>query len=191
MPRTRRLIIGLGNPGEAYAGTRHNVGFMVADAVAEKTGLRLEPARGNVLLGWGSWRGCPFGVAKPMTYMNLSGQAVQALVRRFGLDPGDLLVVYDDLNLPPGKLRLRPGGSAGGHNGVQDIIDRLGTDAFPRLRLGIGHDFPRGGQVDYVLAPFDPEQQRLIEEVLPVACDAALTFVTDGLTTAMNRFNRR
>ncbi len=189
MARAKRLIVGLGNPGPEYEATRHNVGFMVADAVAEKAGLRLSHERGNVLLGWGRWRGAPFGVAKPLTYMNRSGQAVLALVRRFGLTPADLLVIYDDINLPVGRIRLRPGGSAGGHNGVQDIIDRLGTDAFPRLRLGIGHDFPRGRQADYVLAPFDAEQRPRIEEAIERAREAALTFVTDGLHVAMNRFN--
>ncbi len=191
MASAKRMIIGLGNPGAEYAGTRHNVGFMVVDAVAEKTRVTLAPERGNALVGWGRWRSRPFGLAKPITYMNLSGQAVRGLVRRYALELRDILVVYDDVNLPVGKIRLRERGSAGGHNGVQDIIDRLGTDVFPRLRVGIGDDFPRGRQVDYVLSPFTAEQRPLIEEAILTARDAVLTFVSDGLTAAMNRFNRR
>ena len=164
---------------------------MVVDAIAEKTRVTLMPERGPALVGWGRWRSRPFGLAKPLTYMNLSGLAVRNLMGRYALTPADILVVYDDVNLPVGKIRLRDRGSAGGHNGVQDIIDRLGTDVFPRLRIGIGNDFARGRQADYVLSPFTPEQRPLIEEAVQTARDAALTFVSDGLTTAMNRFNRR
>ncbi len=191
MARTKRLIIGLGNPGVAYEGTRHNVGYDVVDALAGRTGVTLVHGRGNTLLGWGRWRGCPFGLAKPLTFMNRSGQAVRSLRGHAGLTPADILVILDDINLPVGALRLRAGGSAGGHNGLQDIIDTLGTDTFPRLRIGIGNDFPRGGQADYVLTPFSPEERTLIGEAVDRAAEAALTFVTDGIATAMNRFNRR
>jgi PTH1 family peptidyl-tRNA hydrolase len=191
MPSAKRLIIGLGNPGAEYEGTRHNVGFAVADALAEKIGVAFQHEKGNALVAWGRWRGCPFGLVKPLTYMNRSGGAARTLLGRCGLRPEEMLVVMDDLSLPPGTVRLRAQGSAGGHNGLQDIIDRLGTDQFPRLRVGIGSDFPRGRQVDYVLTPFTAQEQPLVDEAVGVACEAALTFVADGIVTAMNRFNRR
>lgn len=189
MPKSKRLIVGLGNPGPAYARTRHNIGFEVADAVAEHAGISFEHARGDVFLGWGSLRSYPFGVAKPLTFMNRSGKAVKTLLGVHQLDPGDLLVVVDDINLEPGQLRIRASGSAGGHNGVQDIIDRLGRDDFPRLRFGIGSNFPRGGQVQYVLSPFSADERPLIDEAVIRARNAAETFVCEGVTTAMNRFN--
>lgn len=189
MPKSKRLIVGLGNPGPEYEETRHNIGYVVADAVAEKAGITLERDRGDVLLGWGRIRSYPLGVGKPLTFMNRSGEAVRSMVRRHSLAPEDMLVIVDDINLPPGKLRLRPNGSAGGHNGVQDIIERLGTDEFPRLRIGIGSDFRRGRQADYVLSPFSREEKPVMEEAVVRAVDAVVVFVSDGVVTAMNRFN--
>lgn len=186
-----RLIVGLGNPGAEYARTRHNVGFEVADAVAERANIPLRSQMGRYELGEGRWRSRALVIAKPLQYMNRSGEAVIELLRRFSLTPAEVLVVYDDLALPSGTIRLRQGGSAGGHNGVQDIIDHLKTEAFPRLRVGIGSDFPRGHQVDYVLSPFDPVQRPVIDDAVVLARDASLTFVTEGLTTAMNRFNQK
>lgn len=190
MARFKRLIVGLGNPGSTYAATRHNVGFEVVERVAARTRIPLAPERARTVGGWGSWRACPFGVAMPQTYMNLSGEAVLGLVRAHGLRPEDILVVVDDLALDVGAIRVRPGGSSGGHNGLISIEAALGTDAYPRLRIGIGRDFPRGRQADYVLQHFTPEQRVLIDEALPVAADAALTWVAEGVQTAMNRFNR-
>ncbi len=189
MPQVRRLIIGLGNPGPEYDGTRHNVGFAVVDALAERASVGLRRERGDVLFGWGRQRACGFGLAKPQTYMNRSGGAVLALVRRFGLTPAEILVVVDDLALEPGRMRLRERGSAGGHNGVQDVIDRLGTDAFPRLRIGVGSNYERGRQAEYVLSPFAPEERPVVEETVARACDAALAFACEGTAVAMNRFN--
>ena len=189
MATTKRLIIGLGNPGADYEKTRHNVGFEVADAVAEKARATLEHDKGDVLLGWGRIRRFPLGVAKPLTYMNRSGSAVRTLLGRHSLQPEEILVVVDDINLPVGKLRLRPGGSPGGHNGLQDITDRLGRDDFPRLRFGIGSDFERGRQADYVLSRFSDEERPVVDEAILQARDAAITFVTDGIVTAMNRYN--
>jgi peptidyl-tRNA hydrolase, PTH1 family len=161
MPKARRVIIGLGNPGPEYEATRHNAGFMVADAVAAKAGLAFEPGRGPFVIAEGSWRATPLAVAKTAAlYMNQSGTAVRKLIARYGITPDDVLVVYDDIALDPGQIRLRAGGSAGGHNGVQDVIDQLGTAAFPRLRIGIGSSFPRGHQVDYVLGPVSEEEER-------------------------------
>lgn len=190
MPQARRLIIGLGNPGPQYENTRHNAGFLVADAVAHRARVTFEAGRGPYVVATGTWRGTSFGVAKPaMLYMNQSGTAVKKLVARFGLTEGDILVVYDDIALEPGQIRLRGKGGAGGHNGVQDVINELGRADFPRLRIGVGSDFPRGGQVDYVLGPFSPEQRPLIEQAVERAAEAALTFAHDGLNAAMNRYN--
>jgi len=188
--RARRIIVGLGNPGADYARTRHNAGFLVAEAVVERARLKYGPDFGRARLAEGSWRGVPFAVAMPQTYMNVSGESVVAMRRRYGLTAADILVVVDDIALDPGVLRIRPGGSDGGHNGLADITERLGTADFPRLRIGVGRDFPRGRQSDYVLQPFTPEQLAVVEAALPLAADAALTFIADGINTAMNRFNR-
>lgn len=191
MANAARLVVGLGNPGEEYEGTRHNVGFAVADALAAKGRAAFDRHEAQALLGWGSVRGRRFGVAKPLTYMNRSGQAVHGLARRYDLDPSEILVVVDDVALPPGAVRLRPHGGDGGHNGLHDIIERLGSDRFPRLRIGIGDDFRRGHQSDYVLSPFSAEEQPLIEEAVQHARDAAVSFIADGIEIAMNRYNRR
>ncbi len=190
MARAKRLIIGLGNPGPDYEATRHNAGFLVADAVARKAGLAFAED-GPALTAWGSYRGTPFGIAKPMDFMNRSGTAVKKLLGRQGLTADDVLIVHDDLALDLGQIRLRGKGGAGGHNGVQDIIDRLNSANFPRLRVGIGSNFPRGQQVDYVLAPFDAEERPVIDEAVDAAAEAALAFVREGLVPAMNRYNRK
>lgn len=190
MASSKRLIVGLGNPGADYVNTRHNIGFDVVDAVAERVNAApFEHDRGNTMVTTGRYRGYSFLLAKPLTYMNRSGNAVRILLNRYKLSDQDLLVVYDDIALDVGALRLRPKGSAGGHNGMQDIIRLLGTDQFARLRFGVGSDFPRGGQVGYVLAPFSSEQVAEVEAAVPRAVDAVLTFVRDGITTAMNRHN--
>ncbi|MEM9998452.1 MAG: aminoacyl-tRNA hydrolase [Bacteroidota bacterium] len=188
----KRLIVGLGNPGPEYEATRHNVGFMVVDRLAETVGVA--PLRRTVaasLADEASHRGRALVLAKPQTYMNRSGEAVRALTRRYALAPDDLIVVYDDLALPLGAVRLRSKGGAGGHNGIQDIIDTLGTSAFPRIRVGIGSNFGRGQQVRYVLAPFDDDQIEARDEAVDFAAKAAISFVRDGLVTAMNRYNRK
>lgn len=187
--RVQRLIVGLGNPGPAYAGTRHNIGFEVVEHMAARTRTGLGPGRARAIGGVGSWRARTFALAMPQTFMNLSGEAVLGLMRAYALQPEDILVVVDDIALDAGMLRTRPGGSAGGHNGLQHIADLLGTDAYPRLRFGVGRDFPRGRQAQYVLEPFTPAQRALVDEALPVAVEAALTFITDGVQTVMNRYN--
>jgi peptidyl-tRNA hydrolase, PTH1 family len=190
MPSPGRLIVGLGNPGPDYEGTRHNIGFEVIDAIARDRDITLTHEKGDVLGGSGRFKGRTFAIAKPMTFMNRSGKSVLALMRRFNLQPDNVLVVYDDISLPQGRIRLRQGGSAGGHNGVQDIIDQLRTDAFPRLRLGIGSEFSRGRQAEYVLSPFLAEERIVMDEAVVRARDASLLFVTEGIVTAMNRSNR-
>ncbi len=191
MPDDRYLIVGLGNPGRRYANTRHNVGYDVIDAVAKELGVDLVHGSSNAFLGWGEHRDLSVGLAKPLTYMNRSGTCVAELLQRNDVSRERLLVVYDDLNLKLGAIRLRPSGRAGGHNGVQDIIDQLGTDEFARLRIGIGDQYPPGQQSDYVLAPFSSAQRPVINETVETAADACLGFVTDGVQTAMSRYNRR
>jgi len=187
----KRLIVGLGNPGAEYDRTRHNVGFEVIDALADQLGERLREGKGPAMLAETRWRGRTFAIAKPLNYMNRSGQSVRALMRHYGLTPDNVLIVYDDLNLPVGTVRVRAKGSAGGHNGVQDIIDRLGGADFPRIRIGIGSNFGRGRQVKHVLGPFDADERPLIDAAVERSRDAALTFITDGVVTTMNRFNKQ
>jgi len=191
MATARRLIIGLGNPGPEYEGTRHNVGFAVVDRIAQKTGATLHQEKGPVLFGWARYRNCAFGLAKPLTYMNRSGQAVRKLIQRHRLTPQDILIIVDDIHLPPGTIRIRARGGAGGHNGLQDIIEALGTDDFPRLRIGIGSNFERGKQAEYVLSPFTEEERPMMEQAIEIAAEAAITFACEGIREAMNRYNRK
>lgn len=183
-------IVGLGNPGRRYRGTRHNVGREVVEHVAAALGVRLADD------GWARTARARFGraavlLAVPETYMNVSGQAVADLARRRRVAPGDLLVVHDDLDLPLGRLRLRPGNGAGGHNGVRSIIEHLGTKAFPRLRVGIGRP-PEGVAAEaFVLERFLSAERTVIDEAVGRAANAALAVVSDGLEAAMNRVNPR
>jgi PTH1 family peptidyl-tRNA hydrolase len=204
---TMHLIVGLGNPGAKYQHTRHNIGFMIADATAERTRLRLSadraaPSNRSTWRAWfkrqalaeagrGTYQGHAFTLVKPLTLMNRSGEAVAHYVQALDLEAQDLLVIFDDISLPVGTVRLRKQGGAGGHNGVQSIIDHLGTAAFPRLRFGIGNDFERGQQVDYVLSPFAPDEQERVAAAITQATDAVLTVIREGLDMAMNRYNRR
>lgn len=190
MARPKPLIVGLGNPGSKYRDTRHNVGFNVVDALEEATSIApTHDNRANALVGWGRHAGLQLGLMKPLTLMNRSGSAVRHVVNYSNVNPVDMLVIYDDINLPVGRIRLRPKGGAGGHNGLQDIINQLQTKDFPRLRIGIGNDFPRGEQSRYVLSRFTPEQQPAIESALDQAAAAALRVATDGIDEAMNQFN--
>lgn len=183
-----RLIIGLGNPGPDYANTRHNVGFRVADALADRLRVSFRHQK-SVMLAEGEYKNRPVALAKPLTFMNRSGTAVAGLCRERNLTPDDVVVVVDDLNLPVGTIRLRPNGSSGGHNGLANIADRLGTTDFPRLRVGIGNDFAGGEQVDYVLSPFTAQQEPEVETAVSDAVAALLTAVREDLNTAMNQFN--
>ena len=183
-----RLVIGLGNPGSEYANTRHNIGFRVADALADRLDTSFRHVK-SVMLGWGKYKNQDLGIAKPLTYMNRSGNAVAGLCREHDLSPDEVVVVVDDLNLPVGTIRLRPGGSSGGHNGLSHVAERLGTTDFPRLRVGIGSDFASGEQVDYVLSPFTAQQEPKIEEAVMDAVAAILTSLRDDLDAAMNQYN--
>ena len=192
MPTTRRLIVGLGNPGSDYEATRHNVGFAVIDELAAQCRVEMKLlGRAQALTGDGKWRGYPIVLVQPQTWMNLSGRAVLYMQRKLKLAVSELIVLVDDIYLPLGTLRLRAAGGAGGHNGLQSIIDALGTADFPRLRIGVGSDFARGGQSAHVLSKFTTQEAESIQPVLNEACEAVKTFVAEGLTVAMNRHNQR
>ena len=184
------LIVGLGNPGPEYVDTRHNAGFLAVDRLAERVGASLDTEAAGSLVGEGVWRGEALAVAQPQTFMNRSGPAVEGLMRRYGLAADRVLLVYDDLALPVGRIRLRGKGSAGGHNGVQSVIDALGSAEFPRLRIGVGNRFESGRQVDYVLSPFDADEHDTVDGALDRAVDAALAVARDGLVAAMNVHNQ-
>lgn len=182
-----KLIVGLGNPGPQYEQTKHNLGFWVVNELLLRLQLnRLEPLCKS-LVARTEWHRSEVIFAKPMTYMNNSGQAVSMIVQKFDISPQDLCVVYDDLNLDIGVLRLRKAGSDGGHNGMKSIIHHLGTQDFPRLRVGIGQ--VEGDWMDHVLTKFSADEREYIDWAIPCAADAIETFVTDGVQTAMNRFN--
>ena len=185
------VVVGLGNPGERYAGTRHNAGFEVADRIAARLGAAWTRAGDVGLVAAGDWHGRRIAVVKPQAFMNRSGTAVASVLRRTGLDAAALLVVTDDLALPVGTLRMRGKGGAGGHNGLADIADALDSEAWPRLRVGVGSGFAPGTQVDFVLAPFDAADRDTADAAFDRAADAALAVATDGLARAMSRFNGR
>lgn len=185
-----KLICGLGNPGPRYAKTRHNVGYQVVDRIARTLGGSWSKYRDQARLSAVEIEGNSVLLVQPLTYMNLSGLAVRSLVRKRGIDPVSLLVINDDLDLPFGALRLRPGGSAGGHRGVQSIIDHLGACDFPRLRIGIGRPTLSGEVTDYVLSPFPWADREQLADILEQAAAAACLWVTEGIEAAMNRYNR-
>lgn len=183
-----RLIVGLGNPGREYTRSRHNVGFVVVDALARKWQLQFTHRWSKAQVAVGVVAGVPVALAKPQTYMNASGESVKDLMRRFGLRPEQMIVVCDDLDRPPGKLRLRESGSAGGHRGVQSTIDRLGSDGFARMRIGIGRPRPEDA-AEYVLAEFPTEDRPTMSEATERAVAALECYLTRGLADAMNEFN--
>jgi PTH1 family peptidyl-tRNA hydrolase len=183
-----KAIVGLGNPGGKYERTRHNAGFLVLDRLAEKHGWRFNQKRDRSLVARGRLDQVEVVLAKPQTYMNLSGQAVQRLLASHGVKVEDLLVVYDDFDLPLGRLRLREQGGPGTHNGMRSIAALLGSTAFPRLRIGIGSAEP-GAARDHVLGDFDPADWEAFEAVRERAVEAIETYLRDGLAAAMNRFN--
>ena len=197
-----KLVVGLGNPGSEYTGTRHNIVFEVLDRFAMKVGWTTKPEDFN-LMAKSRFSGMtidglvtqPSGesekvlLLKPITYMNLSGNSVQSAASFYQLVPSDILIVLDDVALPAGRLRLRKSGSSGGHNGLKDIQRALGTDEYPRLRIGIDAPPPRVPQKDYVLGKFSPDQRREMEFAIPRACDAIVTWIDQGISAAMNQFN--
>ena len=188
---TTALVAGLGNPGPEYADHRHNIGFQVVEALARSHGLtfsRRKEIKAHVAEGQIAGRAVL--LAKPQTHMNLSGRAVGRLQRAYEIPPQQILIVYDDLDLPLGRLRMRPEGGSGGHKGMRSIIDVLGTQAFPRLRVGVDRPPGRMDPAEYVLRPFDKEQQALLDEILERAVAAVECWLVDGIVAAMELFNR-
>jgi PTH1 family peptidyl-tRNA hydrolase len=186
-----KIIVGLGNPGQEYRSTRHNIGFMVMDFLAARFRASFSHRGCFAVRAESQIEGEPVILAKPMTYMNLSGKALAALVGTYSLPVSHLLVICDDLNLSLGMIRLRAGGSAGGHKGLHSIIEALGTDLFPRLRVGIGSPPPGVDAIDYVLEPPGVEEEAALKLAVEEAAEAVVCFLKEGLPAAMNRFNRK
>lgn len=182
-----KLIVGLGNPGSEYHGTRHNVGFMALDLLARHHHINVKSRRGKALIGEGMIAGEKVILAKPYTFMNLSGQAVADLARRYRLSPAEIIVICDDVNLPLGRLRIRASGSAGGHNGLKSIIFSLHSEDFPRVRIGIGS--PQRDMVDHVLSRFRRDERPIVLDSIISAGDAVETILESGIEQAMNCFN--
>ncbi len=174
------LIVGLGNPGGEYAGTRHNVGFDVIELLARKHRIKLDKSKHRARFGIGIIEGAAVCLVKPLTYMNLSGQAVSPLARSYGLEPERVLVVSDDVNLPLGKLRLRESGSAGGHNGHKSLIQYLGTQDYPRIRIGVGEG-RTGERIDHVLGGFPPAERKMIDEAIEACAESVSALVAHGI----------
>ncbi len=183
------LIIGLGNPGREYRATRHNVGFMVIDGLCEAFAIRLSRLQSKALVGTGNWSGKKIILAKPQAFMNLSGQPVSSLMRFYRIPLEQLVVIHDDLDLPVGTLRMRPGGGSAGQKGLGSIIAQLGTEMFPRLRIGIGRPPGQMDPADYVLEGFSTPEKELLSQVLSRAVEAIEDFMQFGLEHAMNAFN--
>ncbi len=184
-----KVIVGLGNPGARYRNTRHNVGFLTLDAVAAAIGAKFDREKFHAMIATGQHAGERLLLVKPLTYMNQSGIAVAQATRNQISDLGDLLVVVDDVNLPLGRLRLRGEGSAGGHNGLKSITEHVGSQAYPRLRIGVGEKEMGADLSDHVLGTFKPEEKPLLAEAVERAAQAVLTFVGEGLARAMNGYN--
>src|SRR5919112_663521 len=184
------LIVGLGNPGERYEWTRHNLGFMVVDLLARQAGAQVKRAEFRALVGRAELEGRVVELVKPQTYMNLSGESVACLLRkRAALKPADVLVVSDDIALPFGSMRLRPSGSSGGQKGLKNIISALGTDQFPRLRVGIKPEHPVGDTAAFVLERFPKGQREEVEQILQRGAEALRAVIRDGIDKAMSLYN--
>jgi PTH1 family peptidyl-tRNA hydrolase len=185
------LVAGLGNPGEQYAATPHNLGFLVVDVLAARHGIRLTRKECQALIGQGTIGGKPVLLAKPQTFMNLSGIAVKSLVEKNEIALSDLILVYDELDLPWGDLRVKPKGSPAGHNGAKDVIAKLGTSDFSRVRLGVHPGHPLKSGADYLLSGFSRQQNETLEEFISFAADAIESVIAEGVEKSMTGFNRR
>lgn len=185
------LIAGLGNPGKEYENTRHNAGFMALDALADKLGADVSERKHRALCGKAVISGEKVILLKPQTYMNASGESIRAAADYYKIPPEDVVVIYDDISLEPGQLRIRAKGSAGGHNGIKSIIAHLGTQDFPRVKVGVGAKPPRMDLADYVLGHFSSGERKLMEEAAKEAADAVCEIVEKGIAQAMNDHNRK
>ncbi len=188
-----KLIVGLGNPGIEYQFTPHNIGFLAVDRIAERCGVLVDNRHCKALTGRGRIGNEEILLAKPETYMNLSGMSVLELVRKYeSVDPQkDLIVIYDELDLPLGMIRIRPRGSSAGHNGMQSIINALQTEEVQRIRIGAAPDDPKKGGAKYILSPFRKSQLVAVDEALDLTAKAVETIIAEGISVAMNRFNRK
>jgi PTH1 family peptidyl-tRNA hydrolase len=192
-----KLIVGLGNPGKAYAHNRHNIGFRCLNHLARLHSISVKKHQCQSQVGSGKIASVEVLLAKPKTFVNLSGEAVGRLIRKYNISIDDLVVIYDDLDLPLGKLRLRPGGSAGGHKGINSIISALGSEDFPRIKVGIGRPTTEDGTaitdedviVGYVLSDFTPQEEAIIKPAIATVAEAIRCILTEGITAAMNKFN--
>ena len=187
--RPSLIVVGLGNPEPRYTRTRHNVGFWCIDRLASDYAIDVSRRHRTARIGDGVVEGKSVVLAKPRTYVNRSGEAVRYLLARYRVPPEVVLVVYDDIALPPGKIRLRPNGSAGGHNGMKSIIDALGTQEFPRLRVGVGRPQDGGDQIGHVLGPLSEPEQQLVDTSVACVSKAIAALLEDGMERTMNRFN--
>ena len=186
------IIVGLGNPTKEYEGTRHNVGFEVIDRIAEKYNIDVAVKKHRALVGKGMIGGEKVILAKPQTFMNLSGESVRSLLDFYKVDETtELLIIYDDVSLAPGQLRIRAKGSAGGHNGIKSIIAHVGGQVFPRIKIGVGEKPPKMDLADYVLGHFSKEDRSVMEEAFREAADAVEMMITEGPDAAMNAFNKK
>lgn len=186
------LIVGLGNPGSEYAKTRHNCGFRAIDLLASKLGCKIDKKKFQGLYGQVQRDGKKIFLLKPLTYMNLSGGSVLQLSAYFGISPQRIIIIFDDISLPLGALRIRANGSAGGHNGIKSIISELGSQEFPRIKIGVGERAaPEQDLAEWVLSPFSAEEERILSTSLEDASKAALSIVDTGVSTAANQFNRK
>lgn len=185
------LVVGLGNPGPEYANTPHNLGFLTVDRLAERRNIRISRPESKALVGVGEVASRRVVLAKPQTFMNLSGASVKGLLSKYNLTPESLLVVYDELDLPWGSVRIKPKGSAGGHHGMEDVIRALGSRDFARLRLGIHPGRPVRDGAQFVLTPFRSGQERDLDDLLGLAADAVESILALGVVKAMTAYNRR
>lgn len=189
-PNMKYLIVGLGNIGDEYRGTRHNIGFRVVDALAQAQGATFQDKRYGFVCKT-RVKNAELVLLKPSTYMNLSGNAVRYWLQQEKIPIENLLVIVDDLSLPVGAIRIKQNGSAAGHNGLKHIAQMLSTEGYNRLKFGIGNDFPRGGQVDFVLGRFSSEDNKVIDDKVAVACDAIKAFALSGMQFAMCHYNNK
>ncbi len=183
------VIVGLGNPGPEYAGTRHNAGFWCIDALAKKHGITLERRNRSAIVGEGEIEDHRVVLVKPRTFVNRSGAAIKYLTARYAAPIEKVLIVCDDINLPPGKLRMRRKGSAGGHNGIKSVIEAAGSQGFPRLRIGVGRPPEGTGQIEHVIGPMESRDREIVDEAVERAAAAIECLLTVGIDEAMSRFN--
>lgn len=184
-------IAGLGNPGLRYAKTRHNAGFETVDLLSVMLRISVSRSRFHALVGEGSYQGVRLALLKPQTYMNLSGQSIAEAMRWYKIEPQHMLIISDDIDLPPGVIRLRSKGGAGTHNGWKSILQETGTDLFPRIRIGTGAPPPQWDLADWVLTGYSEENRQVMENAFALAAEAALCFAEHGIDLAMNRYNKR